>query len=95
MSVVSQIGFGQGKLRIVGGHGKRHPFMLPPLGGNNTDQIAVFRGPHIGDNLTMAWFVVHVLCAEKPELCPGIDAYSATSASDKIPAFLKPRYDAN
>ena len=81
--MVTQIGFGSGKLRIVGGPGKRFPFMIPPLGFNDTNQVSVFEGPTIVETLTLEWFIVYVLCKEKPELCPFVYEETASAAGTR------------
>ena len=66
---MAQIGFGVEKLRIVGENGKRHPFLIPPLSLNDTNDVFTFDGPTVEEKFSRKWFIVFVLCERKPELC--------------------------
>ena len=70
VNVISQVGFGKGDLKIVGGRGKRFNFVIPPLGKENRGEFIVLTGPRIAANLNFKWFIANIICDEKPNLCP-------------------------
>ena len=69
MNIISQMGFGHGKLKVIGGRGLTKKFVLPPLGQEET--VRIFTGSDVKNKMSFNWFLVHVICEEKPELCPG------------------------
>ena len=70
-NIISQVGFGKGSLKVSGGKGLRQKFALPHL-GNNEQEIYVFPGVGIRTKLTFGWFMVTLVCGEKPWLCAAI-----------------------
>ena len=80
--VISQIGFGLGKLKIVGGRGLTKKFVLPPLG--NSQKIHILTGYQIKTKLAFPWFVVWVICGEKPWLCPNTDGFASSSGGRNL-----------
>ncbi|XP_075243956.1 uncharacterized protein LOC142338195 [Convolutriloba macropyga] len=80
--VISQIGFGLGKLKIVGGRGLTKKFVLPPLG--NSQKIQILTGYQIKTKLAFPWFVVWVICGEKPWLCPNTDGFASSSGGRNL-----------
>ncbi|XP_075257203.1 uncharacterized protein LOC142349494 [Convolutriloba macropyga] len=68
MNVVTQIGYGSGQLRIVGGKDHSKSFMISP-GGEDYPVFSI-PGNQVRGTLTFAWFVLNCMCKEKPKLCP-------------------------
>ncbi|XP_075257302.1 uncharacterized protein LOC142349556 [Convolutriloba macropyga] len=68
-NIVAQVGFGKGILKLSRGRGNAFPFVIPPLGSSNEDEVYMFNGRTVRDNLTFRWFISNVLCEEKPWLC--------------------------
>ncbi|XP_075243961.1 uncharacterized protein LOC142338201 [Convolutriloba macropyga] len=81
MNVISQIGFGNGDLKIIGSrNGIKGKFAFPALG--NSTAVPVFYGETIEAKLTFSWFIINILCLEKPELCEPIVEKRATSSGN-------------
>ena len=77
MNIVGQIGFGRGNVELLGAMvDPTYPFVLPPLG--DSDEILVFSGHRIRQDLTFNWFLHNVVCKEKPSFC---EARTATTTS--------------
>ncbi|XP_075265218.1 uncharacterized protein LOC142357491 isoform X2 [Convolutriloba macropyga] len=92
MNVISQLGFGRGSLKIVGSKRMSKPFVVPPLGTNRT-MVHVFGGSKVGKDLNFAWFMYHVLCKSKPDLCPDMEMeIVGTSRSAKIDLHQRKRH---
>ena len=67
-NIILQVGFGTGRLKVIGGKGLRHKFLMPHL-GDDDEHAYIFPGMGIRTRLTFGWFMVTVICGEKPELC--------------------------
>ncbi|XP_075243959.1 uncharacterized protein LOC142338198 [Convolutriloba macropyga] len=67
-NIVTQLGFGKGELKVVAKRGLNSNFAFPPIAGNY--DVPVFIGATIQTRLSFTWFLVHVVCVEKPDLCP-------------------------
>ncbi|XP_075243957.1 uncharacterized protein LOC142338196 [Convolutriloba macropyga] len=75
--VISQLGFGRGKLRIVGGRGLTKKFAIPPVGKEAT--MYVLTGYQIKTQLAFPWFMLWIICGEKPWMCPDADGQTSIS----------------
>ena len=85
MNIITQVGFGRGEFRLVGGRGgRRHNFLVPPLGENNTQEVALFKGPSIKRELSIHWFISFVICEDKPGLCSGGSSARGASPSESV-----------
>ncbi|XP_063729276.1 uncharacterized protein LOC134856914 [Symsagittifera roscoffensis] len=67
-NVISQVGFGYGSLKLVGGKGLTKKFVLPPLGGSKS--MYLIHGATLKRNLSFSYVMTFIVCKAKPELCP-------------------------
>merc|ERR1712150_234091 len=78
--VISQIGFGIGGLKVTGGSkGLTKDFVLPPLG--NSTKVYIFKGSVLRSELKFPWFMLRVICLEKPWMCPDMRYFASPSDS--------------
>ena len=82
MNVITQVGFGHGPFKIVGGRGMTKKFIIPPLGG--TTKVHIMTGPMMKTDLNFSFFLIHVICPEKPFLCPGVDNIAGSSKETRV-----------
>ena len=62
-NIISQVGFGRGKLKIVGSKRMTKQFVVPPPGGGS--KVFVFKGADVAKVLDFSWFLYHVVCPAK------------------------------
>ncbi|XP_075243965.1 uncharacterized protein LOC142338204 [Convolutriloba macropyga] len=79
MNMISQLGFGKGKLKVVGGRGLTTNFAMPPVG--NQTQVPYFKGAQLRKRLTFSWFLRNNICGDFPFLCAGLEDRPSTSGS--------------
>ncbi|XP_075256279.1 uncharacterized protein LOC142348709 [Convolutriloba macropyga] len=79
INMISQVGFGRGKLKVVGGRGLTTNFGMPPVG--NQTHVPFFKGAELRQRLTFPWFMRNNICGDYPYLCDGWEDEDTPSTS--------------
>ncbi|XP_063729275.1 uncharacterized protein LOC134856913 [Symsagittifera roscoffensis] len=83
MNVINQVGFGYGSLKIIGNPKLSRNFIVPPVG--NEDLMMVVPKNQVKDTLSFSWFLVNLVCREKPHWCP--EEWLALQTAKQVAVF--------